>query len=367
MKKIFAVLFGTILILSACAGDSTSSSEDPKGALVDALRGLLQSDALTQTITLDSDADSLAAVSDGDINADIAEKILDSSITTSATQAENPEDAASLTVVTIAGTDAIEARFVDGDLYARVDVASLFETFGEDPAQLEALTAQVKGQPGFEWVEPAVAGEWVVVKDAVALTQQMGGTTFSGDQQKQLVEDLLASIQQNATVTDEGEDDNGEHVRASMPIRAMLEDLIKALGPGAGMAGAGMQGAMNDVPDGDLLMDFWISDGRVSRIEVDITQFEDMAKDAGEEFPEGVEELTVVVDIDDFTGEVEPVADAIEIDTAALGQAFSGLMTGGFGGGGAPGGSQFDCDQLKGAPPEVVELYAEECPELQKN
>ena len=366
MRKILAALLGTTLLLSACAGNSTSSSDDPKGALVDALRGLLESEALTQTITLDSDAASLAAVSDGDINAEIAEKILDSSITTSATQAEDPADASSVTLINIGGTDAIEARFVAGDLYARVDVASLFETFGEDPAQLDALTAQVKGQPGFEWVEPAVAGEWVVVKDAVALTQQMGGTTFSGDQQKKLVEDLLASIEQNATVTDEGEDDNGEHVRASLPIKATLEDLIKALGPGAGMAGAGMQDAINDIPDGDILIDFWLADDRVSRIAVDLTQFEQMAKDAGEEFPEGVEELTLVVDIEDFTGEVEPVADAVEIDTAALGQAFSGLITGGFGGGAAPGGPKFDCGQLKGAPPEVVELYAEECPELQK-
>ena len=369
MKKILVVLASATLLLSACAGASTSSSDDAKGTLVDALRSLLGSESLTQTITLESDAGSISALSEGDIDAETAEKILDSSITASATQADDPADAASITLINIAGTDALEMRFVDGDLYARVELASLLETFGEDPAQLDALTAQVKGQPGFEWVEPAVAGEWVVVRDALELTEQMGGSsTFNGEQQKQLVEDLLASVEKNATVTDEGEDDDGEHVRAALPMRETFEDLMKTLGPAAGMAGAGMQESMKDIPEGDLLLDFWITDDRVSRMAIDITQFEEMAAEAGEEFPEGVEELTIVVEIDDFDGTVEPVADAVEIDTTALTQAFSGLMTGGFGGGGETGGggSQFDCNMLKGAPPEVVELYAEECPELQK-
>ena len=368
MKKILVVLASATLLLSACAGASTSSSDDAKGTLVDALRSLLESESLTQTITVESDAESLSALSEGDIDAETAEKILDSSITASATQAEDPADAASIMLVNIAGTDALEMRFVDGDLYARVEVASLLETFGEDPAQLDALTAQVKGQPGFEWVEPAIAGEWVVVKDALELTEQMGGSTFNANQQKQLVEDLLASVERNATVTDEGEDDNGEHVRASLPIKETFEDLMETLGPAAGMAGAGMQESMKDIPEGDLLLDFWITDGRVSRMAVDVTQFEEMAEGSGEEFPEGVEELSIVVAIDEFDGTVEPVADAIEIDTTALTQAFSGLMTGGFGGSGTGGGggSQFDCSMLEGAPPEVVELYAEECPELQK-
>lgn len=367
MKKALAALAGTILLLSACAGSGSSASDDPKGALIDALRGLLETDAITQTITVDSDTASLVAVSDGDIDEETAQKILDSSLTASGQQAEDPEDASSQVILKVAGTEALELRFVAGDLFVRVEVADLLETFGEDSAELDALGAQIEGQKGFEWVEPALAGEWVVVEDALALTQQMGGATFSGEDQKRLVNDLLESVEQNATVTYEGDDDAGEHVRASLPLQATIEDLVQALGPGAGMAGAGLQDAMNDVPEGDILIDFWIEDGRVGRVALDITQFEEMAEESGEEFPEGVDRLSIAMDIDDFSGEVEAVPDAIAIDTTALSEALSGLLMGGFPQPGTPGGSQFDCDMLKGAPPDVIELYAEECPELQKN
>lgn len=368
MKKALAALAGTILLLSACAGSGSSASDDPKGALIDALRGLLETDAITQTITVDSDTASLVAVSDGDIDEETAQKILDSSLTASGRQAEDPEDASSQVILNVAGTEALEMRFVAGDLFVRVEVADLLETFGEDSAELDALSAQIKGQKGFEWVEPALAGEWVVVEDVLALTQQMGGATFSGEDQKRLVNDLLESVEQNATVTYEGDDDAGEHVRAGLPLKATFENLMQAA-PGAGMTGAALQDALNDVPEGDVVIDFWISDGRVSRIALDVTQFEKMAEDVNEDFPRGVEKLTIAMDIDDFSGEVEAVPDAIAIDTTALSEALSGLLMGGLGqaGGTAPGGSQFDCNMLKGAPPDVIELYAEECPELQKN
>ena len=365
MKKLFAPI-GAAILLAACAGTGTSPSENPKGSLVEALRALLETNAYTQTITVDSDTDSLVALGKGDISEETAAKILDSSLTASAQAAENPEEAASQVVLAIAGDDVFEMRFVDGDLYLRADVAALFETFGEDPSEIDALTAPVRDRPGFEWVEPAVAGEWVVVKGALALSQQMGGATFSEEQQKKIVNDLLTTIEQNATVTDEGEDDAGAHVKASLPLRETMQDLLGSLGAGAGMSGAVMQDAMNDVPDGDIAIDFWITDGRVTQMAVDITQFEEMAQESGEGFPEGVERLAIVMQIDDFTGEVEAVADAIEIDPAAVGQAFSGLITGGASSGAAPGNSQFDCDMLKGAPRDVIELYAEECPELQK-
>lgn len=365
MRKLLVTLAAAMLLLTACADGGTSASDNPKGALTEALRSLLESDAYTQTITVDSDTASLVALGDGDIDEAMAQKILDSSVTASGRMADNPADAASELLVNIAGSDVLEMRFVGGDLYLRVDVATLFETFGEDPSEISALTSQVRGQPGFEWVEPAVAGEWVVLEGALELSQQMGATTLTAEQQKQIVNDLLRSVEQNATVTDEGEDDDGAHVRAALPLKQTFEDLVGSLGSSAGLTGAALQDAMNDVPEGDVLIDFWITDGRVSQMAVDITQFEEMAAEAGEGFPEGVERLAITMQIEEFTGDVEAVSDAVPIDTAALGQAFSAFMGGASGSATPGGGSQFDCGMLKGAPPDVIELYAEECPELQ--
>lgn len=372
MKKLLAVFAGGVLLLSACAGTGTSVSDDPKGALVDALRALTEADALTQTLRIESDTDSLVALGEGDIDADTAGKILDSSLVVSAEQAEKPEDSASQVIVNIAGNDDFEMRFVEGDLYLRANIESIMETFGQDPAQLEAIAGQMQGQPGLEWLDEALAGDWVVLEDALELTQQMGGTeTISGDQQKKLVNDLLQSVEQNAAVTSEGEDDAGEQVRASLPLRETVGDLIDALGPAADLAGSDLEESLQDVPNEDITLDFWISDGTVSQIGFDVVTFAETIEDT-EEFPESVDQLSLIIEIEEFDGSVEAVADAVRIDTAALGQAFSQMLGGGLGmgGTGTPGGGggagAFDCNMLKGSPPEVIELYAKECPELQK-
>jgi hypothetical protein len=379
MKKLLAVLAGATLLLSACADNGPSASDDPKAALVDALKGLSESEGLTQTIRLESDTASLVAASEGDLDEETAQKILDSNIVVSALQAEKPEDAASQILVTIAGNEDLEIRFVDGNLYFRADVGSLLETFGQDPAQLDMVIGQVQGQPGLEWVEDAAAGDWVVLEDALQLSEQLGGAqmgagSLGADQQKELVNNLLQAVEKNATVTSEGDDDAGEHVRASLPLKETLTDLIDALGPAAGMAGGPeMEDSLAEVPNEDITIDFWISDGTITQIAFDVVEFAESIEDSSdEEMPEGVENLSVVVEIEDFDGSVEPVADAAKIDTAALGQAFAGMLGGGVpgmdSGSGSSGGAEaFDCDMLKGAPPEVIALYAEECPELQKN
>ena len=369
MKKILALSTALLFVLAGCA-NSSGSGEDAKATLVESLRNLLEADSLTQTITVDSDVGSLVAVSEGEIDEEVASTILESSLTASGTQADDPADATSTMVLNLRGSDDFEMRFVEGDLFVRAEVRSLFGAFGQDRAQFEALAAQVKGQKGFEWVEEALAGKWVVVRDAAALTQQFGGTPGaapSAEHQRQLITDLLQTVEKNASVTSEGEDDAGEHLVAALPLKETLKDLATSLGPaGAWMAPAGS--AMEEVPEGDLVIDFWIEDGSVTQMAIDVTQFEAMAEGSGDKFPEGVEQLAIIIQLDEFDGTVEPVADAVEIDTTSLTQALSGLMTGAAGmgaGAGAPAGSEFDCGMLKGAPPEVVELYAKECPELQ--
>lgn len=371
MKKLLVILAGATLLLTACADNPPSASDDPTAALVDALKNLSESDGLTQTIRLQSDTDSLVAAGEGDIDAETAEKILDSSITVSALQAENPEDAASLILVTIAGNEDLEIRFVEGDLYFRADIESLLETFGQDPAELQTAISQFEGQPGLEWVEDAAAGDWVVLENVLELSEQFGGASMDAgslgaDQQKELTNNLLQAVEKNATVTSEGDDDAGEHVIATLPLRETLSDLIDALGPAAGMTGAELGDSLEEVPDEDISIDFWISDGTVTQIAFDVVEFAESFEGTSEEIPEGVEELSFVIEIEEFDGSVDPVADAAKIDTAALAKAFAGMLGGGIPGTDTGGAGAFDCDMLKGAPPEVIALYAEECPELQK-
>lgn len=362
VKKALSLLAVSSLFLTSCG--MFGSSAEAKPTLVDALRNLLATESYTQTMSLDSDVESLVAISEGEMSEEIAQTILDASIVASGKQADDPTKAESELLLNLGGSDSLEMRFVEGDLYFRADVATLVETFGGNPADIDAAVAQIKSQPGFDWVEPAAAGEWIVVRDALQLSQQMGGTAVSPEQQQELIDDLLQTVEQNATVTDEGEDDAGQHLRASMPLQETIQDLMQSLGPAAGM----MQGQdmMGDIPDENIVLDFWVTDETITQMAIDFTQFEGMSDGSGDEFPEGVERLSFVIAIEETDVNVEPVTGAVELDTAALTQALSGLMGGGgLGTGGGGGTGSFDCNALKGAPPEVIELYAEECPELQ--
>lgn len=365
MRKLLSCLIGTTLLLTACSSGpgGTDPGEDPKAALIEAFRALSEADGITEEISLQSTPESLIAASEGGLNEDTAGKILDSSIVVSAKNTGNDvAKAESSILVRVAGNDDLELRIVDNSLYIRADIKNILETFGQDPSQADAFASQAQGQPGFEWVGPAVAGEWLVLKNLSQFTQQMGANP--APDQKKLLNGFLDIIQENATVTNEGDEDPGTHLVATMPLRETATDLLNLVQDmGTQMPPGVDPNAMNDIPEGDLSVDFWVSDGALTQMHIDFLQFKKFDESGGEGIPEGVEELGLLVTFAEFTGSVEPVADAVELDPVAIGQAFSGMM-----GGGATQEipAEFDCSQLKGAPPEVIELYAEECPELQK-
>jgi hypothetical protein len=364
MKKLIALLIACFLAFTACSADvtATNADDDPEGALIEALRSLSEADASTLAISVASTPESLVAVVEGSgdsLSEEDANKILTSSLVVSGKRAEEVTDANSQVLLNVAGSEVLELRVVENNLYLRVDAPALLETLGEDPAQLDALVQQTQGQPGFEFVEPAVNGEWLVLENISQMSQQMGANPIP-DQDK-FADELLQTVQENATVTSEGDDDQGTHLVAKLPLRETIQD-IQDLAGAALPPGTDMTDQLGDIPEGDLSVDFWVANGELSQLEIDITQFNEFATSDEERLPEGVEQLAIRVEFQDYLGDAEAVEDAVVIDPTAIGQAFSGMM-----GGVAPGGGSvpFDCSQLENAPPEVIELYAEECPELQ--
>jgi hypothetical protein len=371
MRKLLFCLITPALLLAACAGSSDpSAGDDSKAALTAALEALSDSQGLTLDFSLESTPDQLVALAEdsGDeLTEEDADKILNSSLSISGSEGDDAEDTSddsAQILATIAGEEDFELRVVEQVLYLRADVAGLLDTFGEDSAQVDQLITQTKGQPGFEWVEPAVNGEWV----SIANPEQFMGPAASqaGAQQEQVVNDVTKAIRDNAEVTSEGEEDEGTHLVAVVPLRDTFEAIADDLGEmTGGMPGMEVPSA-TDVPDEDLTVDFWVSDGTLTQMQVDFVQ---IARIEGDEVPEGVEEFALQVTFEEFDGGIEAVADAVEIDPQAVGQALGSMMQGfgGAGGGGAGGGLPpgFDCSQLEGAPPEVIELYEKECPELQ--
>lgn len=362
MRKLLSCLIGTTLLLAACSSaPGTDPGDDPEAALIEALEALSQADGVTEEISLQSTPESLAAASEGDINEETAAKILDSSVVISAKNTgSDVAEAQSQILVRVAGNDDVELRVVDNSLYLRADIKHILETFGQDPGQADTFAAQAQGQPGFEWVQAAVAGEWLVLKNLQQLTQQLG--VNPAPDQKKLINGLLDVVKKNATVSNEGDEDPGTHLVATMPLRATAEDLVDVLQSAGTQMPPGATSGMSDIPEGDLTVDFWVEDGQLTQMEIDFLQFAKF-EESGEEIPEGVDELGMLVTFEEFTGSVEAVADALELDPAAISQAFAGDVRG-TSSESIP--AEFDCSQLKGAPPEVIELYAAECPELQK-
>lgn len=366
MRKLLIYLIGTTLLLSACSSGpgAPDAEDDPKKALIDAFRTLSEADGITEEFSLRSTSEDLQAVSDGSLDAKTAQLILDSSVVISAKNTGSAvQDAESSILVDVGGSDDLELRIVDNSLYVRADVKHLLETFNQDPAQADAFAAQAQGQPGFEWVQAAVNGDWLVVKNLQQLVQQMGQNP--APDQKKLIQGLLDVIEKNATVTSEGDEDPGTHLVATMPLRQTAEDLIQVLqSAGTQMPpGTDMSQELKDIPEGDVTVDFWVQDGALTQMHLDFLQFAKFEEGGEDEIPEGVDELGLLITFEEFTGSIEAVPDAVVLDPAAIQQAVGGMM-GGVESQEVP--AEFDCSQLKGAPPEVIELYAAECPELQE-
>ncbi len=373
MRKMLCAAATAALLLAACGGDD--AAEDPKGSLTSALDQLQDYEGVTMTLSVESTTDSLVALSEGELTDDQAQQVIDSSITFTSKQGENPEDGQAEIAADIAGTDnAFEMKVVDLVLYARADVSGIMETFNQDPAQLNAFEQQATSQPGFEWVSSALDGEWIALKGFDQLAEQMGGgaATQPTEAQKQALDGFIRSLRENSSVTAGDKEGPGTHLEVTVPLRDFYESYLDLANQFAAAQTAQLPPA-SEVPDEDLHIDAWVDDDRLTQAQLDITQFADY--EGAEDFPEGVDELALQVTFEEFTGDVTPPDDAVDVD---LSQLMQSILSGAAGGGAtsqqpAPGGDAF-CDelekQIEGQPQEVVDQlvdqFGAQCPDLGK-
>lgn len=368
MRRSLIVLCCAALILTGCAGGGPDPADDPKAALRSALENLGEYEGIDMTITISSDRDSLVALSEGDMSGDEADMVLMSSLNLKARATEDPADGQFEMVLDIDG-DAVEMKAVDQVLYARADVRDLVERFDGNMREVDAFVEQAP--PDFDFVRPAVEGEWIAMEGGDRLQEQFGAPTPGADLQENLADDLAQAIDEHSTVTSEGEDDIGHHVAAVLQVRPLFQTLTETLSqvPGANLPAGGLPDA-EDVPDEEVRVDFWLADDRVERIELDVLQFGEWAD---EDVPEGVEQMAARIDLDEFTDEVQAPEAAARADLEQILQGFfGGFMPGGFGTDSAegevvqpaPGDLEELCRQLAEAPPDVQEQFAEECPNL---
>jgi hypothetical protein len=322
-----AVLTGT----SACG----LQAAEPKLELRDAMADFAAGRGGTLQLSLPSSADDVRAFAgaadpsggDGGMTDDDLEQLLSSSVELGYDFGEDRDsdaDDTSRFVVHLEDLDAAEVRTVDGVLYARADVDGLAEKFPEMQADLDTFRGGLTGADvPAETADAATAlldGEWVSVDiqaylDSVqALVEQVGEaggvapddpTAALSDMSSAEVRDLLGDALKGAVTSverREGDDDLGDHLvthldlrKAYATLRSGLPELEEQLPP------------VDEVPDKQIDVSFWVLDGDLTRIELDLAQFLD----------EPAGHLVLRADVL-APEEITAPSDAVEFDVAAL-------------------------------------------------
>jgi hypothetical protein len=321
-----AVLTGT----AACG----LQAAEPKLELRDAMSDFAAGRAGTLQLSLPSSGDDVRTFAgaadpsgDGGMTDDDLEQLLSSSVELGYDFGEDRDsdaDDTSRFVVHLEDLDAAEVRTVDGVLYARADVDGLAEKFPEMQADLDTFRGGLTGADvPAGTVDAATAlldGEWVSVDiqaylDSVqALVEQVGDaggvapddpTAALSDMSSAEVRDLLGDALKGAVTSverREGDDDLGDHLvthldlrKAYATLRSGLPELEEQLPP------------VDEVPDKQIDVSFWVLDGDLTRIELDLAQFLD----------EPAGHLVLRADVL-APEEITAPSDAVEFDVAAL-------------------------------------------------
>lgn len=374
MRRLIAVPLLLVLTIVACGGSGTS---DPREAFETALENLGDAPGVTVVLSLRSTVEDLRTLADSsgdELSAEGASKILDSSLTVSATQTADPADSEAVVVLEIAGRNTLELRTIGYDFFVRVDIDTLAALFGQDAAELRA-EAQNAADFGLSFIDPLLAGEWIALRGLERFASMGAAQAEQGEEfMRRITDALKASVE----VTAAGEDEIGTHLLARVPLGVLLQEILRAAQDlTGGLGGLGVGAVPPDsLPKGDLEIELWVADDELRQVEVDLIQFGRLLE---EEVPRGVDEFALLATIEEFGGGVEAPSEAVEVDVQEL---FGGM----FGFGAATGASKameveapgkvklrpgrlgprsdFPCHFLKGEPRAVLRQYAAECPHL---
>jgi hypothetical protein len=215
--------------------------------------------------------------------------------------AKDTTDDAARIDIRVGGLDAGEIRVARQVLYARVDVPGLVQQFPEIKDGVDSANASLTGPDGDTSpvealrapAEALLAGKWVSLDAGPDswLGKQLRSATgakSSGTASSALAPDAPAKLKaifgkafaNGVTVKRLGSDDRlGDHLEATASLRTVYKNIRGDLaGLFSGSAAADLGGKLpqvGDVPDRQLGVSFWVADGKLTRVELNLAQFLD--------------------------------------------------------------------------------------------
>jgi hypothetical protein len=282
---------GAVLVLLAGTAACGVSSVAPKVELRDALGALTDAGGGSFTVSLPSSAEDvrafLAAADEDDSSLDdpTLDALLGMELVTAYDGGESGKstDDSGLVQLNIDGQAYGELRTVDEVGYLRIDVPELSERFPETAAGFDSLRGELDAQDlgSLEAAaEAALAGEWVSVdmaEDSWMAEQQKGMEGMPGqlpDDFGQRLLDLGGKALESSVSVRRSDDRLIATVNTRdlySGVRDELPELLNEIAPGVGES----LPPVSEVPDRDLSASFWVEDGELRRVELDLAQFLD--------------------------------------------------------------------------------------------
>lgn len=331
-------------MLASCT--SVTKSSEPRVELRDAVKNVAEADRVSFEFGLDATPEALKGLAatdptDEPITDEEVQQVLGSSLKLTLDEGEDDKvttDNALALLLRVDNTELLELRVVDELLYLRADAQkarTLAEVSDEEFAQVQELAAA----PGFEFLGPALRGEWLKV-DPKPLKDFAEGLSSGGavaspapsldpEKARQDVEAFVDAVfSQDAKVTSRTEAGDGERLEVEVPTRAVYTRFVAAL-PALTQnqlpeeAFADLPPAA-EVPDKVLKFSAFIEDEKLTRVDFDITQLSEEPVTTGA--------VNLRVDVTEPKDPVKAPEGSVEVNLLRL----LGQFAGGFGAGGDP-------------------------------
>lgn len=329
----FRRLAATATLLSAFVAGACGAAPDGPGEVVsfnDALEAMLDQDTMGLRLRVVGDPDDVADFFADDSttaedNARDAGILLDSSL-----GAAFDRDGEFSFDATVGGIErAVEMRGSPTAVYARGDVNGIAGLFGVSPADVNARLTSLRSLGLDEPLDALLANHWISTELA-PLESFMKGMTegrtgeglpsfdFSELEQRayQLRTKLPAALKAAATSELVGTDATGHHYELSISTRKAAEAFLPlVLDLYQGMIPADAFPAIDDIPDRTVSADAWVSNGRLVRVELDLTQFDTASASPGP--------VSLRLDLTADPGEVVIPPEATNVDLVKLFTSFT--------------------------------------------